>query len=76
MQSTSSTQKEGSGNLLVKENLMVKKQLQALKKFNTAGYNRTSYGSFSLNNSCEPNLNGRKYRQVIIIAGGIEGTGY
>jgi hypothetical protein len=59
----------------VKENLMMKKQLQSLEDFNTASENRKFYKLFSLNNKCEPKLNVRKGNQVnTIIAGGIEVT--
>jgi len=39
--------KEYSENMLRKENLMMKKQLQTVEEFNTASKNRMSYRSFS-----------------------------
>ena len=52
--------KKCSENILTKENLMIKKQLQAVEEFNAASENRTSYRSFLLiNRWCEPKLSAR-----------------
>jgi len=52
--------KECSQNMWGKENLMMKKQLQAVEEFNTASNDRMSYNSFSQTNyCCEPKLSAR-----------------
>jgi len=58
--------------MLVKENLIMKKQRQTLEIFNTARENRMSYRSFShTHNWCESKRNVRKDKQYnIIIADG------
>jgi hypothetical protein len=52
--------KEYSENMLGKENLVMKKELQALEEFNIASENRMSYRSFSETSyGCESKLNAR-----------------
>jgi hypothetical protein len=49
--------KEYSEKIWGKENLMIKKQLQAVEEFNTANGNKMSYRSMSQTNYwCEPKL--------------------
>jgi len=63
--------KEYSERMLAEENVIMKKQLQTLQIFNTAGENRMSYRSLSRRKYwCEPN----SAQGSIIIADGIEGT--
>ena len=68
--------KKCSENMLGKENLMMKKQLQAVEEFNIASENRMSCRAFSQTNCwCEPKINARKSKQHnIITADGMEGT--
>jgi hypothetical protein len=70
MQSTASTQRI-FGKYVEKENLVMKKQLQAVEEFNTASQKRMSYRSFlQTHNGCESKLNVCKDKHNIIIADG------
>ena len=52
--------KEYSENILGKENLMMKKEIQVVEEFNTAMENRMSYRLFSQTNCCcESKMNTR-----------------